>query len=338
MLSLDSPEFGPRACRSSSGGHSHNETAATIPSQTFHRVDGQMPLVIATFGSLRTFATLRVMGAIKQFFPTAAKDLAKRFINAALGPLGWKLAPASSVVLAGSWYDSPVDGVVSKHRPPSLDDPKFRETIEHLAKHKAFAGLESALRGETVLQRLYLAGQLASSAQAIAGDFVEFGTFRGATAYCMLRATDQRTDPKAIFLYDTFSGIPNDGMTQHEQEVGLAGAHRDTSVSVVAENLAAFESRVRIRPGLIPATLDETGPQRIAMMHVDLNLAQPTIAALRWADPRWSPGGICLLDDFLWAGYEDQRRCVEGFFAERGLTIIALPTGQGIVLNVGRTG
>jgi predicted O-methyltransferase YrrM len=273
---------------------------------------------------------------IKQLLPTGAKDLAKRMINASLAPLGWKLAPAASVVLEGSWYDSPVDGVVTRHRPPSLDDPNFRETIQHLAKRKAFAGLAAAGRGETALQRLYLAGQLARSAHAIAGDFVEFGTYRGATAYCMLRATDRLANPKPIFLYDTFSGIPTDGMTQHEQQVGLAGAHSDTSVSIVAENLAAFEHRVSIRPGLIPATLDDTGPQRIAMMHVDLNLAQPTIAALRWADRRWSPGGVCLLDDYLWEGYEDQRASVEAFFAERGLTIIAFPTGQGIVWNLGR--
>lgn len=44
-------------------------------------------------------------------------------------------------------------------------------------------------------------------------------------------------------------------------------------------------------------------------------------------------GGICLLDDYLWQGFEDQRRLVDEFFEQQQLTIIALPTGQGIVLN-----
>ena len=68
-------------------------------------------------------------------------------------------------------------------------------------------------------------------------------------------------------------------------------------------------------------------------MHVDLNLAQPTIDALEWAYPRWSSGGICLLDDYLWEGYEDQRTTVDEFFRVKKLAVVSLPTGQGVVIN-----
>lgn len=283
------------------------------------------------------------MSVLKKLIPSAVKDFAKTVIGVCLAPLGWKLAPRESVVLEGVWYDSPVDGVVSRHRPPSLDDSDFRNAIEHLRNEQAFLGLEEAARGETAMQRLYLAGQLARSAQSLEGDFVEFGTFRGATAYCMLSATSGKTaesapgtttGPKSIYLYDTFSGIPTTGMTEHEKDVGLAGAHSDTSVDLVKRNLSEHAARVQIRPGLIPESLQDDGPERIAMMHVDLNLAAPTIAALRWAVPKWTTGGICLLDDYLWDGYEDQRREVDAFFRAAGLTIVALPTGQGIVLNL----
>jgi predicted O-methyltransferase YrrM len=273
------------------------------------------------------------MSLLKRLFPAAAKDVTKGVLNAALAPIGWKLAPINSVVTDGPWYNSPVDGVVSRHRPPALDDQRFRAAVEHLRKHNAFNDLEAAARGEVVLYRLYLAGQLASVAKHVEGEFVEFGTFRGATAYCMLDATRDNTPTKQIYLYDTFEGIPTDGVTTHEREVGLVGAYRDTSVNLVRENLSTFESRVHIRQGLIPHTLDDGGPSKIAMMHVDLNLAKPTVDALTWAYPRWSAGGICLLDDYLWEGYEDQREVVEEFFRQRDLTIVALPTGQGMVLH-----
>jgi hypothetical protein len=70
-------------------------------------------------------------------------------------------------------------------------------------------------------------------------------------------------------------------------------------------------------------------------MHVDLNLSAPTLQALEWAFPRWSVGGICVLDDYLWAGYEDQKQVVDEFFRNKGLPIVGLPTGQGIVIRPG---
>jgi predicted O-methyltransferase YrrM len=273
------------------------------------------------------------MSLIKRIVPTAAKDFAKHAVNASLARIGWKLAPKDGIVIEGCWYESPVDGVISRHRPPSIDDRRFQAAVQHLAKFHAFPNLDAAVRGEVVLYRLFLAGQLAATARSIAGDFVEFGTFRGATAYCMLDATNEDAEPKSIYLYDTFAGIPTAGVTSHEREVGLAGSYRDTSVDLVRENLSTFDSRVHIRQGLIPHTLDDGGPSKIAMMHVDLNLAKPTVDALTWAYPRWSAGGICLLDDYLWEGFEDQREGVEEFFRQRQLTIVALPTGQGMVLN-----
>ncbi len=270
---------------------------------------------------------------IKRLLPTAAKDVGKNLLDVMLAPLGWKIAPQRSVVLDGHWYHSPVDGVVSRHRPPSLDDERFQQAVRHLSKRNAFSDLDAAVRGEVVLQRLYIAGQLAKTAHGVAGDFVEFGTYRGATAYCMLSATRDLPHAKSITLYDTFAGIPTEGMTAHERDVGLTNAYSETSADMVQENLSEFGARVHFRPGMIPETLDSTGPQQIAMMHVDLNLAQPTLDALRWALPRWSPGGICLLDDYLWEGYEDQRQCVDAFFRDQQLTIIAIPTGQGLVLN-----
>jgi predicted O-methyltransferase YrrM len=276
----------------------------------------------------------------KRLLPTSAKDLAKSFLNRSLNSLGWKLAPVSSRVLDGTWYDGSVDGLVTRHRPPCLDDAEFKKAINHLAARNAFQGLDQAIQGKMALHRLHIAGQLATMSQSIEGDLVEFGTFRGATAYCMLQGC---ATAKNIYLFDTFSGIPSSNnssdafMTQHESDVGLGGAYANTSVDVVVETLSRFKDRVFVCPGLIPETLqsaqDLPKPGKIAMMHVDLNLSKPTLEALRWALPRWSPGGICLLDDYLWQGFEDQRRCVEKFFAEENLTILALPTGQGIVFN-----
>ena len=75
----------------------------------------------------------------------------------------------------------------------------------------------------------------------------------------------------------------------------------------------------------IPAA--DTGP--LAFAHIDLNAAAPTahvVDAVRW---RLTPGAIVVFDDYGYIGYETQRRAID----ELGLEVIALPTGQGVLLQ-----
>ena len=51
---------------------------------------------------------------------------------------------------------------------------------------------------------------------------------------------------------------------------------------------------LEFRAGFIPTTLDQSGPDRISFMHVDLNGAVATRHALESACPRWWLGGILL--------------------------------------------
>lgn len=150
---------------------------------------------------------------LKRLLPSAVKDCAKSFVNRAIGPL--EACPKTSVVAEGDWFSSPVDGVISRHRPPSLDDPKFHKVIQHLDQHGAFGDLGSAERGETVLFRLYLAGQLARLTKNIEGDWVKFGTYRGATAYCMLDAAEEcHKRKKRESSFTTLFAEPQSGTLQ----------------------------------------------------------------------------------------------------------------------------
>jgi O-methyltransferase len=261
----------------------------------------------------------------------------RQFVKPVLSKVGYRLVPVDSVVVCNpgrpelpGWFAGHGDGLLTMHRPAYLDDPAFLKVLDHLAGNKAFMapGLD-----DYPVFRLYIVWQLAQACRSVPGDYVEFGTFRGGNAYAILASTQRCAREKRLFLYDAFMGIPEQGLTPNELKSGMAGRYKDTSVERVLQLLAPHAGRATLRPGFIPATLSDDGPGAIAFMHVDLNAAAPTRAALEWAHPRWSPGGVCVLDDFLWAGYEDQRRYVEDFFAARQLEIVGLPTGQGIVIN-----
>ena len=44
-------------------------------------------------------------------------------------------------------------------------------------------------------------------------------------------------------------------------------------------------------------------------------------------------GGIILLDDYCYSGYPDTKRTWDKFSLKKKISIIALPTGQGLIIK-----
>jgi predicted O-methyltransferase YrrM len=93
----------------------------------------------------------------------------------------------------------------------------------------------------------------------------------------------------------------------------------------------------RIVVGAIPETLDQVDARAVAFMHIDMNCAPPEVAALRHFWPRLSPGAVILLDDYAYRGYEEQRIAMDSLASELGVSVCALPTGQGLILRPPRS-
>lgn len=221
------------------------------------------------------------------------------------------------------------DCLITGHVPKYLSDDDFVKALEHITRNEAFKGDADSYPK----WRLHVVWNAVRSCRHVQGDSVEFGTFRGGNAYIILRSLETASCRRRLFLYDTFNGIPDVELTEEERAKGYVGRYADTSVDRVRELLKDFQDQVEIRQGFIPETLDASGPSAISFVHMDLNSAAPTRHALEWLFPRWQTGGICVLDDYLWEGYEDQRVVVDTFFGDRALAIIPIPTGQGIVIK-----
>ncbi|MCW3011070.1 MAG: novP [Solirubrobacterales bacterium] len=176
--------------------------------------------------------------------------------------------------------------------------------------------------------RMWVLTSAAKQAQALDGAFAEFGSYRGGCAYMMLASTSGTP----MWLYDTFDGIPSVGLDEREQS--MARRYADTSVQAVRDLLAEWDERITLVAGDVFNTLPTNDPGPLAMSHLDLNAAAPTVHALGFAYERTVPGGVLLFDDYGWGGYEAQREVVDRFFAERPEAIIALPTGQALVTKL----
>ncbi len=63
-------------------------------------------------------------------------------------------------------------------------------------------------------------------------------------------------------------------------------------------------------------TLQSTAPDHIALMRLDTDWYESTLAELEFLWPKLVPGGVCIIDDYgHWGG---SRQAVDEYFAQRG--------------------
>jgi hypothetical protein len=215
------------------------------------------------------------------------------------------------------------EGLATWHKSlPFFDDPRFSALAD---KH---AGLLPMPNWHWNLQTVVWAIR---QAREIEGDFVELGVFRGHTTLFCAEYLDFAAWPKRWFLYDTFDGIPDEQL-----DPGWAQSNNiykgTFSFEEVRDRFAHIEN-ISVIKGRVPEILAETSPERIAFMHIDLNNATAEIQALEALYDRLSSGGVIVFDDFGWAVSRAQHDAETAWFAELGLHILSLPTGQGLLVK-----
>ena len=100
----------------------------------------------------------------------------------------------------------------------------------------------------------------------------------------------------------------------------------------VCERFNEF-SNVKVIKGVLPDSLAEEAPEKIAFLHIDLNSVKPEIGVLEVLFDRVVSGGIIVFDDYGWIEYIRQKRAEDVFMGKRYYSILELPTGQGLVVK-----
>jgi O-methyltransferase len=101
---------------------------------------------------------------------------------------------------------------------------------------------------------------------------------------------------------------------------------------VAQENFAPYE-RVRLVRGTVPQTLATVPIEQVAYLSLDMNVAPPEVAALEFFWDKLAPGAPVMLDDYGWVGYRPQKDALDEFASRKGVEILTLPTGQGVILR-----
>jgi len=157
---------------------------------------------------------------------------------------------------------------------------------------------------------------------------VECGVCDGLTAYYAMSAVKQSWRFKA-FLYDAWEGMKAEFLL--ESEKAAAGAYSYLSLDATKRNLRPFDDDVVFIKGFIPDSFQHASlPSEIAWLHIDLNSAPPTAAALTALFDSISSGGVILFDDYGWPGWHDTKVAIDRFFDGKRGILLPMPTGQAI--------
>ncbi|MES2324963.1 MAG: TylF/MycF/NovP-related O-methyltransferase [Pseudomonadota bacterium] len=173
--------------------------------------------------------------------------------------------------------------------------------------------------------RRYILACSAYHCAQLEGDFVECGVYRGTGIKTIIDYFGKDEFTKTYWGYDTFDYNPVEGHSFSGQEDGL--------YDEICRRFAGYD-QVKLVKGLLPASLVDNSPAKIAFLHVDMNSAEYEVAVLEVLFDRLVPGGMLILDDYEWAGiYREQKMAEDAFFEKRKYRVFPLPTGQGLVLK-----
>ena len=79
--------------------------------------------------------------------------------------------------------------------------------------------------------------------------------------------------------------------------------------------------------------LPQVDAEKIAFLSLDMNTRDPEIAAAECFWDRLVSGAAIVLDDYGWRKHVEQKRAFDEFARKRGVQVLSLPTGQGLILK-----
>ena len=200
-----------------------------------------------------------------------------------------------------------------------LREDEFVEKFKQLSPHNYFS-----------MERKFTLKEFAKHTLNMEGAVAECGSYVGVSAWFMAR----EIGGSDFFLFDSFEGL-SEPKTQDQSPSDvpqwMAGDLASTE-ELLKRNLAEFEN-VHILKGWIPDRFAEVGDRQFKLVHIDVDLYQPTLDSLEFFYHRMIPGGVIIMDDYGFENCPGAHQAAITFMKNRSENIIQLTTGQGVIIR-----
>jgi len=177
--------------------------------------------------------------------------------------------------------------------------------------------------------RLRVLDKFAKQALYLEGNFWECGVYKGGTALLFSEAIKVNKQIK-LRLFDTFSGMPE---CHPQKDKHKKGDFIDTSL----ESVKAFigdTKQVHYYEGLIPETFKGLEDEKIAFVHIDVDIYQSVMDCCKFIMPRMVKGGIVIFDDYGFESCPGAKEAIDEYFKDKSENPLQLPTNNALVVKL----
>ena len=163
----------------------------------------------------------------------------------------------------------------------------------------------------------------------LTGDVLEFGVYKGASLVRLLsfRNLLESASSRRVFGFDIFGKFPDDlsletdrKFTKRFEEAGGWGISKTDLDSLL--NDKGFSNYELIEGDInktISSFLEERPFLKIALLHIDVDVYEPSINILKAFWDKIVPGGILMLDDY--GTVDGETKAVDDFFKDKNILI-----------------
>ena len=198
------------------------------------------------------------------------------------------------------------------------EDRQFLRDFQRLSPNNAYSQ-----------DRKWVLREYTRLSNRLPGDMAECGCYQGASSHFILQASLHGD----LFLFDSFEGLSTPESIDRQIRADVMpwnAGDLQAGEQLLRDNLGN-SPHIHIMKGWIPTRFAEVAERRFRLVHIDVDLYQPTRDSLEFFYPRLIHGGVIVLDDYGFLTCPGATRAADEFVHTHDLQLLHLPTGQGII-------
>jgi len=169
----------------------------------------------------------------------------------------------------------------------------------------------------------------------IPGDIVECGVWRGGSMMAVaLLLVSLGIKDRTIWMYDTYSGMPESG--EHDFPIDPSLATRKQllpsipGLEEVRRNMKSTGyDNLRYVVGRVEETVPRFAPEQISLLRLDTDFYDSTKHELEHLYPRLSAGGVLIIDDYnFWYG---SKKATDEYFRGKKILLVKFSSNGAVV-------
>jgi len=201
-----------------------------------------------------------------------------------------------------------------------LEDKEFRKTFKRLSPISPYSE-----------ERKWILREFAKYVRDLPGSMAECGCYQGASAFFMA----QENPDTLLHLFDSFKGLSDPqqiDMPKKKDRRAWRKGDMSSSEQICRETLKYF-SNIHFHKGWIPEKFSDVEEENFKLVHIDVDLYQPTMDCLDFFYPKMNSSGVILLDDYGSLLCPGAFQAAEEYCRKINNRVIHLTTAQGIIIK-----